>query len=221
VLIAVHKRFNSYSPRKRRLIILVGIIVGIILVLGISFAVYAGRVFYIKTVGILVTPSQDYEVRAVQYYLQNDPDWSGDTIGHSQSSLGGTGCLIACVASGVTDLGVPVTPKELNQQLTVVDGFEVDNLIWYKINEAFPEVNYTYDRVFSAATLEKDLRAGRLPIINVKYHGNGVTHWVMVVGAKDGEFLVYDPANGDKKPIPLSVHGRVYAYRVLVPIAVG
>jgi len=201
--------------------ILVGIVLGLALLIGLSLAVYAGRAHYIKTVGITVTPSQNFEARAVQYYLQYDPDWSQDTLGHSQSRLGGAGCLIACVASGMSDLGVPITPKELNQQLTEVDGFQGDLLIWYKINEVFPEVDYTYSRIFSAATLERDLRAGRLPIVNVNYYGDGITHWVMIVGAQDGEFLIYDPANGNKEPIPLSLHGKVFSYRVLVPATAG
>jgi hypothetical protein len=79
----------------------------------------------------------------------------------------------------------------------------------------FPEIDYQYARVFSSKNIEGDLAQGLLPIVNVKYYGSGVTHWVIVIGAKDGEFLIYDPANADKKPMNLSVHGKVYAYRVM------
>ncbi len=166
-------------------------------------------------IGITLTPSRDYEIHPVTYYLQNDPLWADDKLGSTSRSLGGAGCLISCVASAITDLDSAVTPGELNKRLTDVGGFSGGDLIWYKINEAVPSIDYTYSRVFSAQTIEKDLKQGLLPIVNVKYRGGLVSHWVLIVGAKDGDFLVYDPLNGDKEPIPLSVHGKVYAYRVL------
>ena len=49
-----------------------------------------------------------------------------------------------------------------------------------------------------------------------KNHGSGATHWLLVIGAKNGEFSIYDPLSKNKEPIPLSAHGKVYAYRVLV-----
>lgn len=130
--------------------------------------------------------------------------------------MGGTGCLIACVANAMTDLGLTQNPKELNDSLSEIGGFQGADLIWYKIHEAYPEIDYRYARVFSSSVIEADLRAGLLPIINVKYKGDGVTHWLLVLGAKDGEFLVFDPINSQKEPIKLSEHGKVYAYRVLV-----
>lgn len=176
---------------------------------------YVLRAKYISSSGIMLTPTRDYEVHTVAYYLQNDALWSGDKIGETSQTLGGAGCLISCAASTITDLGVDMTPAELNSKLTDIRGFSGANLIWYKINEAVPEVNYTYSRIFSAKTIEKDLEQGRLPIVNVRYKGGGVTHWVVIIGAKDHEFLIYDPLNRDKVPIPLSTHGKVYSYRVL------
>jgi hypothetical protein len=173
------------------------------------------RAVYISKVGITLRPSRDYEVREVTYYLQNDPVWSKDTIGETSQTLGGVGCLISCAASAMTELGIDITPAELNERLSEVGGFSGASLIWYKIHEAIPEVDYTYSRVFSAETIENDLSEGRLPIVNVRYFG-GATHWVLIIGAKDGEFMIYDPLNREKTPIPLSTHGKVYSYRVLV-----
>ena len=193
------------------------ILIAVAIIVVVVLASYAGRVQYTKTTGIILTPSQDFESKEIQYFLQNDPDWASDRIGDSASPLGGAGCLIACVASAICDLGVETTPKEVNAKLTGVDGFQGSELIWYKINEAYDGVDYKYSRVFSRATIERDLKAGLLPIVNVKMHGNGITHWLLIIGAKDGEFLVFDPLNREKQPIALSTHGRVYAYRVLIP----
>ena len=191
------------------------IVLSIILVIGVVFASYAGRAYHIKTKGVYLKPSQDFEIHDVQHFLQSDAEWGSDLIGDSTSSLAGAGCLVACAASAVTDLGISVTPGEFNAKMAAASGYQGNMLIWHKINDVFPEIDYKYSRIPSSATIEKDLKSGLLPIINVKYMGSGVTHWVLVVGAKDGEFLVYDPLNIDKKPIALSTHGKVFAYRAL------
>lgn len=200
--------------RKRRVMFLSILLTICVLVAYAGYYVIASRL--IKYNGKELIPSKDYPIHEVTYYLQNDPHWSGDNIGNSSYTMGGAGCLITCVASSICDLGVSITPQELNHKLAAIDGFDDAILLWYKIHEAVPEADYKYSRIFSSRTIEKDLREGRLPIINVKYRGGGITHWLLVVGAKDGEFMVYDPLNQDKEPIPLSTHGKVYAYRVLV-----
>lgn len=192
------------------------ILFAIFLVIGIILAVYLLRTRIIRIAGIQLTPAKDYEIHEIQYFLQNDPEWAQEPIGVSNYKMGGYGCLITCVASAVSDLGVALTPQELNQKLTAVDGYQNGaDLIWFKINEAVPEVDYSYSRVFSSETIERDLGKGLLPIIKVKVNGFGAQHWLLVVGAQDGEFMVFDPLNAAKAPIPLSVHGKAYAYRVL------
>ena len=82
---------------------------------------------------------------------------------------------------------------------------------------AVPEIDYKYDRVFDARTIERLLLEGMLPIIEVKMRGIGMNHWVAVIGSDDTDFLVMDPLNQGKTPVKLSEHGgRAYAYRVLV-----
>ena len=209
-------RFKTFSPIKRNLIKCCCIFLAAILIIGVILVIYATRVLYIRDNGLSIKPSTDHETHSIQYYLQNDDEWANDLIGGTNRRIGSAGCLVTCVASAATDLGVSVTPKEVNSALSSNDGFQGADLIWYKINESFPEIDYKYSRIFSSSTIEKDLELGLLPIINVKMNGNGVTHWLLVVGAADGEFLVYDPLNSDKKPIYLSKHGNVYSYRVLV-----
>ena len=203
---------NEKMGKGKRLLLIVA---ALVLAAALAGGYYALLANYISGYGIILTPSRDYEVREVAYYLQNDPVWSQDKIGETNQTLGAAGCLISCVASAVTDLGVGITPAELNEKLSDIGGFSGAKLIWYKIHEAVPEVNYTYSRVFTAKTIENDLAQGLLPIINVRYHGGGITHWVLVIGAKDGEFMVYDPLNREKTPLPLSTHGKVYSYRVI------
>jgi len=204
---------TSISKRKKIVIAVAAIIV--LLACTITGG-YAVRHFYTKIFGIRITPAIDSPVAQTAYYLQNDPLWGSDTIGNSKSEMSNTGCLISCVASAMGELGVPVTPGELNEQLTEAGGFESDILLWYKINEIFPEVDYKYSRIFNSATIDEDLANGLFPIVNVKYLNSFATHWVMIVGAEDGEYMVYDPLNTEQKMIPLSIHGKVYAYRTLI-----
>ena len=210
------KRLKRFSRERRALFIFCCILLLMLLIIGTTPAIYAARVYYIKTIGLELKPSRDFEVKSIRYYLQNDAEWGGDSIGLSNRKMSGTGCLITCVASAITDLGVPVTPGEVNLKLTEVDGYQGAELIWYKINEAYPEIDYKYTRIFSSATIESDLQSGLLPIVNVRMNGIGATHWLLIIGAKNGEFIAYDPLNPAKEPINLSKHGNVHSYRVLV-----
>lgn len=177
---------------------------------------YILRVYQIKNTGIRLVPSRPFEVRDVVCYLQNDPLWADEKIGETSRSLGGAGCLISCAASAVTALGTSITPSELNSRLAEVGGYQGADLIWYKVHEAVPQVTYKYSRVFTAKTIERDLARGLLPVVNVRYYGSGVSHWVLIVGADENDFLVCDPLNKEQCPMPLSTHGNVYSYRVFL-----
>lgn len=200
------KKRLYYSLLGASLIIVISIVI---------LALYVGRVYYIKNFGITLIPTQDYTVPELNYYRQNDPEWQNEQIGTSQRKMGSTGCLIACVSSAISQLDLAVTPKEFNDRLTQVDGFQGADLIWYKINEAFPHIDYRYSRTFSNRMIESDLEKGLLPIVNVKYHKTGITHWVIIAGAKDGEFIICDPLGDGQSTSLLSDHGKVYAYRVI------
>ena len=206
---------RNLSPWKKRVLYSILILFCVLLLVATPFLIYAGRVYYIKNFGIKLTASKDYPVTITEYYRQNDPQWKDDTIGNSGRKMGNTGCLISCVATAISNLDVPITPKELNAMLTRNDGFLGADLIWYKINEAIPEVDYRYSRIFNSKTIEKDLEKGLLPIVNVRYYHTGITHWVLIVGAKDGEFIICDPLDHGTKTKLLSEHGKVYAYRVI------
>lgn len=186
-----------------------------VVVAGLAVILYGGGHYHIKNSGITLSPSRDYPAREVAYYLQFDPAWAQDLIGESLSSMAGAGCLISAVASSADALGFSVNPKELNRKLTEAGAYAGDRLIWNRLGQVVPGLDYSYRRLFYSGTIESDLKRGRLPIVNVKFFGDGVTHWVLIVGAKDGEFLIYDPANSGQEYLPLSRHGKVYAYRVL------
>ena len=198
-------------------------IILIIILLLILFAIILTTVLFvfpfvrIRIFGISLKPTEDIPIRQITYYTQNDTKWRNDTIGNSNSTIGGVGCVISCVSTAISDLeNKSVTPQEFNKIMTQVEGFDGAYLIWYKINEVFPDLNYRADRVFTRDTIESDLKNGFMPIVKVNMPVSGIEHWVIIIGAKDGQFIISDPLNGDRQPIPLSKYGKVYKYRVII-----
>ena len=184
----------------------------------LAVAGHMGTHFYIKNYGLSLKPSKDISAHKVTHYLQSDPAWASDKLGDSQSSMGGTGCLVSVLASVLNDLGVDTDPGRLNAALSEAQGFINGNVLWSKLHELFPAIDYKSQRIFTSGTLEKALQKDLLPIVKVKYLGGGVSHWLLVVGAAEGEFLVVDPLDKDQELMPLSRHGKIFAYRVLVPV---
>lgn len=190
----------------------------VFLIIGIGFSIYVLRVLHIKKNGIILTPSQDISPTIASWYLQNDASWSNNTIGNTAIRLGSQGCLISSAATAINQFGIDeITPATLNEDLTAIQGFEGANLIWYKVNEIYPSITYEYSRIFSSKTIEKYLKNGQYPIVLVHYFQTGITHWVLIVGAENGDFLIADPLRSDGELIPLSTHGKVYAFRVFIP----
>ena len=90
-------------------------------------------------------------------------------------------------------------------------------VIWYKIKDARPKVEYQYKRSFSSSDIWEDLENGIIPIVKVKFWKRGIWHWVTVVGATEDDYLIMDPLEKSRKLVPLSRHGKIYAYRKIVP----
>lgn len=190
----------------------------LVLIVGAGVGIKYYSYIKLKTTGVMLKPTTDYDLADVPFYLQNDAQWAKDKIGTSSYSMAASGCLISCLASAMSELDTEVTPGELNEALTKAEAFQGGDLIWYKIKEAYPQIDYQYSKVFSEKTIENELKNKRQPVVKVHMNGSGATHWVLILGAKDGEFMIMDPLNQDQKPIPLSKHGNVYAYRVLIPL---
>lgn len=200
--------------RKKWLLILIIILVVLAVVFGFTFDYIKG--YYIKRVGIELTPSQDYQIPLTYIYQQNDAEWGEDSIGDTDYKMSSHGCLVCAIANSLSMSGYSIDPQELNSVFTEAGVYDEDgNIIWYKIKDAVEGYDYSYERAFCTKDIEEDLENERYPIVKVKYKKTGIFHWVLIVGAKDGEFYIADSLY-EGEAIPLSTHGRVYAYRVLV-----
>ena len=194
------------------------IILACALLIGGIVSIYPLKILQTKGTGVKLKPTKVIQPAEVTYYLQNDPEWGADKLGNSSSSMGGSGCLVSSIATAISAYGFSYTPKELNEMFRDNDVYTESGLvIWKNIKNAVHEIDYEYSRTFSVSSIENLLEEGKLPIIEVKYKGFGINHWVVVIGSDGEDFLIMDPLNGAKTPIKLSQHGsRAYAYRVMV-----
>lgn len=150
-------------------------------------------------------------------HLQKDKRWAADQLGTSTGTLGSHGCLVSSVAMACSDLGVELTPKELNARLKKADGFLPQGwVVW----NAIPRVTdkklaAEYHPAASHKVMDAALEAGAYPVVKYFLLG-GIQHWCVIVG-KDGlEYLARDPLRDDEKPVKLSeLTAKVYAVRVI------
>ena len=166
---------------------------------------------------VQAVPQEDCAVADVEYFLQNDPEWASDMLGKSQYRMNGSGCLVSCIASSLTAQGFDIDPGLLNAAFTDHGVYNSEGeILWDKISEAVPGVRAELPARADADKLEDAVAQGFLPIVKVKYMGTGYQHWVMLIGAENGDYLCMDPLNTEKEPLPLSAHGGViYRYRIV------
>ena len=149
------------------------------------------------------------------YYLQADPAWANMPVGNSGETMSAVGCTLTSISMGLSGLGHPLTPGEVNAKLTQNGGFTKNGyVIWGKVatlTEGAIEV-VTVDN--SYARFDRELAANRPVIVKVLL-GGIVQHWVLVVGKEGREYIALDPLNKAKQPVPLSsVSSKIYAMRV-------
>jgi hypothetical protein len=150
-------------------------------------------------------------------HLQKDKRWAQDQLGTSTGTLGSHGCLVASVAMACSNLGVELTPKELNERLKKADGFLPQGwVVW----NAIPRVTDNllaadYHPASSHKVMDAALEHGAYPV--VKYFLLGVIqHWCVIVGKEGLEYLARDPLRDDKEPVKLSeLTAKIYAVRVI------
>ncbi len=150
-------------------------------------------------------------------YLQKDKRWAADQLGASSGTLGSHGCLVTSVAMACSNLGVKVTPQELNTRLKKADGFLPQGwVVWNALPRVTDnQITAEYHDVPSHAALDEALQHGAYPVVKYFLLG-GIQHWCVIVGKDDEEYLARDPLRDDQEPVPLSaLTEKIYAVRVL------
>lgn len=140
------------------------------------------------------------------HFRQRDPRWAGDRLGGLDiGSMGGYGCTVSCAAMAMTNLGYPTDPGRLNAELAARGGFtEQGWLRWGKISELTNgALRAEVHDAPSLEAMDACLARGAYPIVKFMIYGMA-PHWVILVGKRDGEYLVRDPLLDDPDPVTLS-----------------
>lgn len=146
-------------------------------------------------------------------YRQDDERWGDDQLGDSQYTMASSGCLVSCIASALSmESGEEETPGSLNGKFSGMQAYDAEgNLQWQPLSEGGEYRADVYGEV-SADIIDACLLQGHYPIVRVRMYALGNIHYVLIVGAEDGEYLCMDPLRDEITR--LSNYGsRVYAVR--------
>lgn len=157
-----------------------------------------------------VAGSADIILPDIATYRQDFGDWSSDTLGATSDTMAGYGCTVTSVANAITNVtGSQMSPKKLNDTLSRIDGYTSRGwLIWSKVAEATDgAVQITVHGTPTHEKIDQCMASGSYPIVKIKL-GGVVPHWVMLVGRRDGEYLMRDPLQGGPADQPIEVSRR-------------
>lgn len=146
-------------------------------------------------------------------YRQDDERWEDDRLGNSKYTMASSGCLVSCIASALSmEGGEEETPGSLNEKFSGMQAYDAEgNLQWQPLSEGGEYQVDVYGEI-SADIIDVCLSQGHYPIVRVRMYALGNIHYVLIVGAEDGEYLCMDPLRDEITR--LSDYGsRVYAVR--------
>lgn len=139
-------------------------------------------------------------------WKQGDPAWSTITIGNTNSTIGGVGCLVTSVSMLIAKSGVAVNvdgdfnPGTFVQKLNQVGGFQGANFVWGAVSDVAPNFKFVSKVYVSGqsqqqklSTLQGLLDQGYYVVAEVK--GNTGQHWVAIDGINGSTVLMMDPAS--------------------------
>lgn len=139
-------------------------------------------------------------------WKQADPAWGTITLGSSNSTIAGVGCLVTSVSMLIAKSGVEVqvdgdfNPGTFVQKLNQVGGFQGANFVWNSVSRVAPNFQFV-DKISVSgqsqqqklSTLQNLLDQGYYVVAEVK--GNTGQHWVAVDGINGNTVLMMDPAS--------------------------
>lgn len=149
--------------------------------------------------------------------LQKNPRWANEPLGPTQLTLDTHGCVITSAAMACTCLNVPLTPKVLNERLNQHDGFLPNGwMVWSAIPRVTENrLTASYHTIPAHRWIDDALEHGDCPIVKFRLP-EGTSHWCLVVGKDDLDYLVHDPLRDEKEPLKLAtLTKRIRAVRVI------
>lgn len=154
-------------------------------------------------------PEADIILEGIKLFSQRDSHWSSNKLGTSTSTLGSHGCLITCAASMLNYFGQATDPGKLNQLLTEKNLYYQGNLFAFGSLDNLFNVKLDWDNFIDCATtpapldrIDQILQAKFPLIVKVDFDTDDDDvdqHWVMIYGKENGEYIILDPWDGQKK----------------------
>lgn len=166
--------------------------------------------------GVQVKAPQDGDILSgaeAVLYRQDDERWGKERLGDSEYTMASSGCLVSCIASALSmEGGEEETPGSLNEKFSGMQAYDAEgNLQWQPLSEGGEYQVDVYGEI-SADIIDACLSQEHYPIVRVRMYALGNIHYVLIVGAEDGEYLCMDPLRDEITR--LSDYGsRVYAVR--------
>lgn len=133
------------------------------------------------------------------YYNQRDSQWGGLALNHSSYSIAEVGCLMTSVAMVYTHYGHrDVTPVSINSNPSNFAAYEPAYLLYtISANGVSSTRVGTY--------IDSNLQNGTPVIVGIRY-ASGDTHFVVLTGGSNGNYLMNDPFVPNGHQISFSSH---------------
>ena len=194
----------QYRSRYRgRAMLIAGAVVLILLLL-----LAGGSIYYFGKREISATGGLYFFSRAelnVPRFAQADARWADDSLGSTDSTIGGEGCAVSSAAMVLAYYGVNVDPGILNTFLTNNEGYTPQGWLYWEKAAAFApgKAKHVYEDAPSYYLIDSNLLRGNPVIIRIRLR-SGITHFVVIVGKRGFHYLIQDPASsGDTGIYPL------------------
>ncbi len=131
---------------------------------------------------------------------QNDDAWKSKSLGNSNETIGGWGCLLTSVTMMLNGIGYDETPLTVNEKMKANGGFQGAFFIPSMLPYAFPNLVYKDMEPCESfpapiSRIDAAIAQGKPVILQVDWNKKaGVqTHFVLVKEKQGNDYILYDP----------------------------
>ena len=131
---------------------------------------------------------------------QNDDAWKNKSLGNSNETIGGWGCLLTSVTMMLNGIGYEETPLTVNEKMKAKGGFQGAFFIPSVLPYAFPNLVYKDMEPCESfpapiSRIDAAIAQGKPVILQVDWNKKaGVqTHFVLVKEKQGDDYILYDP----------------------------
>jgi PKD repeat protein len=134
----------------------------------------------------------------VPYFSQGDSRWGTNAYDSSGTNIQAQGCAVSCLAMALKYAGISTDPGQLNTLLVNSNDFDGNGVNWGPATRDASHFTLEFHahRSTDSQYLSQILSAG-FPVIVRVTTAQGGSHFVLVIGAQNGHFLINDPGHAN------------------------